>query len=301
MTHHSHTPVLHTTARIALSFLAAGSIFISGCASTSPTSKVAATTTAQYYPACYEPVSHLRGSEDAVKNSAITGAIAGGLIGGLAGGLSGDDHAARNALIGAAGGALVGGAAGYYVEKQKQIADDNERIGSYATDIERSTGEIDRSVGYAKAAQACYQREFTTLRDARKTNKISDSDGRARLAEIVSGLKETNALLAAADGRTGEDLDAYTQAYEKDLQATGVPRESVAKVVEADTNKKVVVPAAQRKKVTTQAVATEKATQKAQTSRSESQKVATQGKTLVNDVCKNPDMGDWAPESCAKA
>ncbi|PTQ73676.1 type VI secretion system-associated lipoprotein TagQ [Pseudomonas sp. GV071] len=301
MTHHNHTHVLHTSARIAVSFLAASCIFISGCASTSPTSKVAATTTAQYYPSCYEPVSHLRGTEDSVKNSAMTGAIAGGLIGGLAGGLSGDDHAARNALIGAAGGALVGGAAGYYVEKQKQITDDNERIGSYATDIERSTGEMDRSVGYAKAAQACYQREFTNLRDARKAKKISEADGRAHLAEIVSGLKETNALLAAADGRTGEDLDAYTQAYEKDLQATGVQRDTVAQVATPDTTKKVTVTKAQRAKVTTQAVSTEKAAQKAQTSRTESQKVATQGKAIVSDVCNNPDMGDWAPESCAKA
>ncbi len=292
---------LNTSARMAASFLAAGCIFISGCASTGPTSKVAATTTAQYYPACYEPVSHLRGTEDAVKNSAMTGAIAGGLIGGLAGGLSGDDHAARNALIGAAGGALVGGAAGYYVEKQKQITDDNQRIGSYATDIDRSTGEIDRSVGYAKAAQACYQREFASLRDARKAKKISEADGRAHLAEIVSGLKETNALLAAADGRTGEDLDAYTQAYEKDLIAVGVQRDTVAKVAEADAGKKVTVTKAQRAKVSTQAVATEKAAQKAQTSRTESQKVATQGKTMINDVCNNPDMGDWAPESCAKA
>ena len=299
---HSSTTLFQTSARFALYLVTASSVLITGCASTGPTSQVAATTQAQYYPSCYEPVSHLRSTEGAVKRSAITGAVAGGLIGALAGGLSGGDHAARNAAIGAAGGALVGGAAGYYTERQKQIADDNQRIGSYAVDLERSAGEIDRNVGYAQAAQTCYQREFTNLRAARKSQQISDSDGRARLAEIVSGLKETNALLAAADGRTGEDLNAYTQAYEKDLQTVGVQRQTVAKVAEAEAqaSRKAVVTVAQRKQVSTEAVATERAAQKAQASRSESQKVASRGKTMVDDVCNNPDMGDWAPASCAK-
>ncbi len=65
-------------------------------------------------------------------------------------------------------------------------------------------------------------------------------------------------------------------------------------MAEADAGKKVTVTKAQRAKVPTQAVATEKAAQKAQTSRTQSQKVATQGKTMINDVCNNPDMGDWA-------
>ncbi|MEN0107682.1 MAG: type VI secretion system-associated lipoprotein TagQ [Pseudomonas sp.] len=294
----SSTTLLSTSARFAASLVTASAILLTGCAGTSPTSSVAATTTAQYYPACYEPVSHLRSTEDAVKSSAITGAVAGGLLGAAAGALTGGDHAARNAAIGAAGGALVGGAAGYYTGKQKQIADDNERIGSYATDIERSTGEIDRSVGYAKAAQSCYQQQFTSLQAARKAKTMSDADGRARLAEIVSGLKETNALLAAADGRTGEDLDAYTQAYEKDLEQTGVQRDTVTKVAQADTGAKVTVTKAERAKVSTQAVSTEKATQKAKASRTESQKVASAGKTMVSSVCNNPDMGDWAPASC---
>lgn len=298
---HSSSTLFKTSARFALYLATASSILITGCASTGPTSKVAATTQAQYYPSCYEPVSHLRSTEGSVQRSTITGAVAGGLIGALAGGLSGGDHAARNAAIGAAGGALVGGAAGYYTERQKQIADDNQRIGSYAADLERNAGEIDRNVGYAQAAQTCYQREFTNLRAARKSQQISDSDGRARLAEIVSGLNETNALLMAADGRTGEDLNAYTQAYEKDLQTVGVERQTVAKVTEASAGKKVTVTPTQRNQVSTEAMATERAAQKAQASRSESQKVASRGKTMVDDVCNNPDMGDWAPASCAKA
>lgn len=298
---HSSTTLFKTSARFALYLATASSVLITGCASTAPTSKVAASTQAQYYPSCYEPVSHLRSTEGSVQRSAITGAVAGGLIGALAGGLSGGDHAARNAAIGAAGGALVGGAAGYYTERQKQIADDNQRIGSYAADLERNAGEIDRNVGYAQAAQTCYQREFTNLRAARKSQQISDSDGRARLAEIVSGLNETNALLMAADGRTGEDLNAYTQAYEKDLQTVGVERQTVAKVTEASAGKKVTVTPTQRNQVSTEAMATERAAQKAQAARSESQKVASRGKTMVDDVCNNPDMGDWAPASCAKA
>ena len=115
-------------------------------------------------------------------------AVAGGLLGGLAGALTGGDNAGRNALIGAATGALVGGAAGYYSERQKQIADDKQRIASYGGDFERSTMDLDRSIVYAKAAQDCYQREFDNLRAAHRNKSMSDSEGRSRFAEIVSGL-----------------------------------------------------------------------------------------------------------------
>lgn len=306
------------------------SVLLTGCAGMgSPSSKVAATTKAEYYPQCYQPVSQLRASDQAVTQSVATGAIAGGVIGALAGGLSSDEHAGRNALIGAAGGALVGGAAGYYTARQQQIADDNARIASYAADIDSSSGELDRSIRYASAAQSCYQREFNNLMSARKSKSINDSEGRLRMAEIVAGLQETNALMAAVDGRAGENINTYTQAYERDLQTVGVERQTVTQVVAAEnpvsvasqggkatgtkasgskastkasttkTNTKATTAAA--KKVPKEAVATERTLQKAEAKRAESQKVASQGATMVSDVCNSPDMGDWAPASCSKA
>jgi len=289
-------------------FIAACSAaFLSGCASLGGgvSSKVAATTKTQYYPACYQPVSQLRSSDAAMQKSVATGAIAGGLIGGLTGALTGGDHAARNALIGATTGALVGGAAGYYTERQKQITDDRARIESYGADIDSSVGDIDRSIAHAKAAQDCYQREFTALQAAHKARKMSDNEGRQRFAEIISGLKETNALLAAVDGRTGENVEAYTQAYEKDLQQIGVEREAVTRVAKVETPTKAKAkPAAAKpipKNVPKEAVDTERKLQQASIKRSEIKDVTSRGVSLVASACSNPDVGDWGADQCTSA
>ncbi|MBE1108942.1 type VI secretion-associated lipoprotein TagQ, partial [Escherichia coli] len=47
---------------------------------------------------------------------------------------------------------------------------------------------------------------FKALLDGRKNKSINEAEGRKRLAEIVSGLQETNALLVAANGRAGENI-----------------------------------------------------------------------------------------------
>lgn len=286
-------------------------VMMTGCAS-SPVSKVAATTKVEYYPTCYEPVQHLRSTDNDMTKSVATGAAIGALGGAALGALTGSsDKRARNVAIGAAGGALAGGAAGYYTERQKQITDDNQRIASYGADINKSAADIDRSTSYARASQSCYQREFANLLSGRKAKTISDSEGRKRLAEIVSGLKESNDLIVAVNGRANEDLNNYTQAYEKDLQTVGVQRTDVATVVEADTNSPVVTtstkktggkvkPPAKAKlpDVPKEAVATEKNLKDAKAKQAESAQVAAAGQSSVNSMCKNPDVGDWAPVPC---
>lgn len=300
-------PLINAThARTAL-LLAAGfsTVLLGGCAS-SPASKVGATTKVEYYPTCYEPVKHLRATDGDMTRSVATGAVMGALGGALAGALVDDEKRGRNAAIGAAGGALVGGAAGYYTERQKQISDDKQRIASYATDIDKSAADMDRTTAYAKSSQSCYQREFTSLIDGRKAGRINDAEGRKRLAEIVSGLQESNKLLAAVNGRVGEDLNNYTQAYEQDLKQVGVQRTEVVAVAEppkvATTGKKKgtkkVQPAKVNKNVPQEAVATEKTLQKATTKQAEAQQVAKAGTDQVNGMCRNPDMGDWAPVPC---
>lgn len=295
---HNHS-LLRSTLLCSAAFSA---LLLGGCASIGGgvSSKVAATTKANYYPACYEPVSHLRSSDAAMQKSVATGAVAGGLLGGLAGALSGGDHAGRNALIGATAGALVGGAAGYYSERQKQIADDKQRIASYAGDFERSSDDLDRSIAYAKAAQDCYQREFGKLQAAHRAKSMSDSEGRSRFAEIVSGLQETNALLAAVDGRAGENINTYTQAYEKDLQQVGVERQTVtaaAKTESAASSKPVATP----KVVPQEAVATEQKLQIATAKRGEVQAISSRGSSMVSSACNNPDIGDWGGDACGSS
>ncbi|AMB88205.1 type VI secretion-associated lipoprotein TagQ [Pseudomonas agarici] len=311
MTFSSQPLALTSKCRAALWVVAGFStVLIGGCA-TSATSKVGAITKVEYYPACYEPVQHLRATDSDMTKSVATGAVFGALGGAALGALTGDsDKRGRNAAIGAAGGALAGGAVGYYTEKQKQITDDNQRIGSYATDINKSSADIDRSTAYARASQSCYQGEFTNLVNARKAKTLNDTEGRKRLAEIVAGLKESNDLIVAVHGKASEDLSNYTQAYEKDLQTVGVQRKDVVTVARADTAPVVAPGAGKGKKpvkvakrpalptVPKEAVATEKTLQDANAKKAASQEVATIGQSQVNSMCRNPDLGDWAPVPC---
>lgn len=290
----------HSAVLAAFSF----SLVLAGCAS-SPTDKVAQSTKADFYPTCYEPVQHLRSTSSDMTKSVATSAVVGGLLGGVTGALAGDkDKMGRNAAIGVAGGALAGGAVGYYTEKQKQITDDKQRIGSYASDLDSSSQSIDRNIAYAKASQTCYQGAFNDLLAARKAKTINDAEGRRRLAEIISGLKESNALIVAANGRADQDVDSYNQAYEKDLQQVGVQRSAVTAQVAADAAPVATTKTkAKAKKTTTstvpaEAVTTEKSLQKTQAKQTEAKQVAASGQTLMSKLCSSPDMGDWAPDSC---
>jgi outer membrane lipoprotein SlyB len=294
-----------------LLLIAAGfSTVLTGCA-TSPASKVASSTKVEYYPSCYEPVQHLRATDSDMTKSVVTGAAIGAAGGALLGALTGDkEKRGRNAAIGAAGGALAGGAAGYYTERQKQISDDNQRIASYATDVNKSATDIDRSTAYAKASQQCYQSAFTKLINDRKAKSVNDTEGRKRLAEIVAGLKESNDLIVAVNGKAAEDLNNYNQAYEKDLQQVSVQRTDVVTVAQAEVAPPAVPakkggktpPKVAKKKdlpvVPKEAVDTEKSFQTVKVSQAESKKVASAGKAQLEGSCRDPNLADWAPVPC---
>lgn len=275
---------------------------LGGCAGVQlggPAASVAQTTTVNYYPACYEPVRYLRESDDKLKTAVAQGAVGGALAGALLGGLTGGDNAGRNALIGAVAGAAIGGASSYYLEKQKQVAEDGARFAAYGTDIDRATGELNRTTSAARNAQGCYEQEFRTLVQLRKTRKINDVEGRARFNEIVTGMNEANALMAAVDGRIGENLDTYTQAYEEDLKKTGIERQTVARAATERRAKPVASTAAAERPATTEAVNTERKVQQATTARAESKAVSTNLTAQVKSFCSNPDVGDWGSGSSA--
>lgn len=265
-------------------------VLISGC-STSAVNSVGKSTEVNYYPSCYQPVQHLRDTDSSLTRSVATGAAIGALGGALTGALTADkEDRKRNAAIGAAGGALVGGAAAYYTTKQQQISDDKQRIGSYSTDINTSAGTFDRSIAYAQASQSCYQKEFSSLLQQRKSGAVNETEGRKRLAEIIAGLNESNNLITAVNGKAGENLDHYTQAYEADLKNVGVERAEVTTAAKAPAKKPAKVP--------TEAVKTEQVLQQAEAKQAKSQQVATAGTSQINSMCSNPDMGDWAPIPC---
>lgn len=270
------------------------SLAVSGCVTLgNPTSSVTQTTTVSYYPRCYEPVNYLRQSDDRLSQSVVTGAAAGAVAGGLLGALAGgDDHTGRNALIGAAVGAVAGGVGSYYMEKQRQIAEDNARFASYGSDFNNASGELDRNIASAKQAQSCYQQEYKKLLQTKRGGRMSDSEGRARLSEIVSGLDETNRLMTAVDGRIGENLDTYTRAYEEDLRSKGTTRTEVAASVRKPKARPVAL------KTAPSAVQTEQQAQQASAKREEGKLVVSRGNAALRDICNDPNLGDWGSSSC---
>lgn len=141
----------------------------------------------------------------------------------------------------------------------------------------------------------------------RKAKTVNDTEGRKRLAEIVAGLKESNDLIVAVNGKASEDLNNYTQAYEKDLQQVGVQRNDVVTVAQADVTpppvpaKKGKTPPKVAKKlpvVPKEAVTTEKSIQTVQAKQAESKQVASAGKAQLEGSCRDPNLADWAPVPC---
>ena len=88
----------------------------------------------------------------------------------------------------------------------------------------------------------------------------------------------------------------------------GVQRTDVVTVATAETKpvvastktKKAVKPAKKPvlPTVPKEAVTTEKTLQTAKAKQDESKQVASAGTSQVNSMCKNPDLGDWAPVPC---
>ena len=269
---------------------------LSGCAQMNSTMGVVQQTTVNYYPKCYEPVGYLRESDQRMQQAVGTGVALGALGGAAIGAIATGDS--RGAIAGAVLGGLAGGATAYYQQKQQQLAEDSARFAAYGTDIDRTTGEFNRTTSAARNAQRCYQKEFKALVQLRKRDKVSDAEGRARFAEIVSGMSEANALMAAVDGRIGESLDTYTKAYESDLQKRGATRSTVAQ----SANRGGGRGSSKSSGVPTEAVNVERKVQKATAAREEVKTVSTSLAADTRSFCSSPDIGDWGKgnATCAK-
>ncbi|MBF0129741.1 MAG: type VI secretion-associated lipoprotein TagQ [Alphaproteobacteria bacterium] len=208
--------------------LVAGSLVLNGCAtqglSDAPTFDVV------YYKTCYEPINYLRESEQKLQEAVVMGAIGGALLGALAGGLLGGDGS--SAAIGAATGAMAGGLGAYAMQKQQQIQDDKLRFASYADDIRKDAGEMNRALAAAEKAQGCYRNEIATLMAGKRAGTMPLQEGRGRLNEIVSGLREVKALIEGAGKRFDDNIGTYQSAYETELVQKGVDKEEVQRAVE---------------------------------------------------------------------
>ena len=111
---------------------------------------------------CYTSRNELRQSEHYYSKSIVEGAVVGGLLGAGAGALGafiGGGNVSTAALIGGGVGVVAGGVGGYYLAKQKDIADEQALVASVKSDILVENGEIDRTAV-----------AFARLRDCRFSN-----------------------------------------------------------------------------------------------------------------------------------
>jgi len=135
---------------------------------------------------CYTSRSELRQSEHYYSKSIVEGAVVGGLLGAGAGALGafiGGGNVSTAALIGGGVGVVAGGVGGYYLAKQKDIADEQTLVASVKNDILVENGEIDRTAV-----------AFARLRDCRFSNaertKSDYKAGRLPRDKAISQLNE---------------------------------------------------------------------------------------------------------------
>lgn len=305
---------------LGLALAVAGVLALNGCAnlpgqeSSTQVSGVPRLVTTNYYPNCYQPVEELRRYDASARmakrqeEARTAGILAGAAIGAIAGAALDRNNRGRGALLGGLTGGVIGAMA---TAQQNQAAtqqaeqDRSDLASKYARYIDGDVSDMDLTLAAARKAQHCYQQAYSSLIRDKKRGRLNAQEGRQRLAEIVAGLQETNSLIATVDSRFTENVAVYTRSYEESLQQSGMDRRQVASATTSSSSKSSSSKSSQRTSATTKPVPkevkeTEKTLQKAETKKVESQKVAQTGATLVRDICKNPDAGDWAPtDKCA--
>ncbi len=285
---------------------------LNGCAnlpgneSSAPVASVPRLVSTNYYSKCYQPVEDLRRYDASARmakrqeEARTLGILTGAAIGAVAGAVLDKGNHGRGAVLGGLAGGIVGALATAQQDDSaaRQADQDRSRVANkYAQYIDGDVSDMDLTLAAAQKAQGCYQKEFTKLLSDKKRNRIGAQEGRARMTEIVAGLQETNGLIATVDSRFTENISAYSQAYEESLQKSGMSREQVAN---SDSGSRRSTKA-KTTRVSTAAVVpkeakeTERKLQKAEKKRTESQRVVQNGTSMVRDICKNPDAGDWAP------
>lgn len=274
---------------------------MSGCAQLSNTKGVEQQTVVNYYPKCYQPVSELRQADQQTKEKVAGSAITGALVGAAAGGIA-TGGKATGVVLGAVAGALAGAYMGYYMDMKKQYADDRARMHAYGADIDRTTGQYNRTTTAARAAQRCYQQEYRKLVQARKSKKMQDDEGRRRFTEIVSGMSEANALLAAVDGRIGENLDVYAKAYREDAGSLGQNRAQASSTSSTPSTQAANrrLRSAPNRNTPPEVAAVDRKVQTATAAREEIKTVSTSIAADIRNFCSSPDIGDWGSESACK-
>lgn len=161
---------------------------------------------AEYYPQCVQPFKELAEAQRALVTRTVASAALGAAGGAIIGALATGDW--TGALAGGIAGGVVAGTVGYSTGKQQQIADVQERLRSYRTDMRTDIRNMSRVELYSMLSLQCYIREFRGLMAQYKTKQISREEFQKRYKEINTGMTQISGLLD----------DAYTQAVQRDQE-----------------------------------------------------------------------------------
>jgi hypothetical protein len=175
---------------------------------------------------CYNQKSELLGAENYYAKSIVEGVLAGAATGAATGALtaalSGGD-VGKAAAIGAASGAVVGGIGGYYMAKQKDIADTQALATSIRNDLLKETKEIDRAtIAFAKLRDCRFSNaeriksEYKQglIKREEAINKLADLkqkfDDDIKLAEEIGSTMDKNLkeFQYSSDQMLAQDQDA---------------------------------------------------------------------------------------------
>ncbi len=293
-----------------LALAVAAGLGLNGCAnmpgqeSSAPVAGVPRLVSTSYYPQCYQPVEELRRYDASARmakrqeEARTLGILTGVAIGAVAGAVLDKGNRGRGAALGGLAGGIIGAMATAQQDDssaQKAAQDRSKLTRKYADYIGGDVSDMDLTLAAAQKAQSCYQREFTKLIKDKKRGRISAQEGRPRMTEIVAGLQETNSLIATVDSRFTENIAVYSRSYEESLQQSGMDRQQVASSTTTRRTSSAKAKSTPAKSIPNEVKDTERKLQQAENKRSESKKVVQTGTSMVRDICKNPDAGDWAP------
>ena len=116
---------------------------------------------AEYYPQCVQPFKELAEAQRALVTRTVASAALGAAGGAIIGALTTGNW--KGALAGGIAGGVVAGTVGYSTGKQQQIADVQERLRSYRTDMRTDIRNMSRVELYSMLSLQCYIREFRGL------------------------------------------------------------------------------------------------------------------------------------------
>lgn len=169
---------------------------------------------------CYTWRSQLRQSEHYYAQSIVEGAVVGGLVGagtGALGALIGGGNVGTGALIGGGVGVVAGGVGGYYLAKQKDIADEQALAASVRSDILAANGEIDRTAVAFARLRDCRFAAAKRIKSEYKAGRIPRDKAVKQLDELKHQFDEDIQISQQLGLKMSKQLTEFQDANNKIL------------------------------------------------------------------------------------